>query len=269
MTGFPLLSLAILLPVIGAVALMFVANRDGSKDSTIRLLTLGVSLATFAVTLAIWAGFDPASSDPFQFVERLAWMPSLHIEYYLGVDGLSVMLLVLTGFMTPIALLSGWVSVEKKVKEYSIFMLLLEAAMIGVFCSLDLFLFYVFWDFMLIPMYFLIGIWGYDRRIYAAVKFILYTMAGSVLMLIAIIGLAWIHQSATGEYSFDLLKLYELDIPANTQYWFFLAFAVAFAIKVPLFPFHTWLPDAHVEAPTPGSVILAGVLLKMGGYGLI
>ena len=148
-------------------------------------------------------------------------------------------------------------------------MLLLEAAMIGVFVSLDLFLFYVFWDFMLIPMYFLIGIWGYDQRIYASIKFLLYTMAGSVLMLVAIIGLAWLHQQATGRYSFDLLKLYELRVPETLQYWFFLAFAVAFAIKVPLFPFHTWLPDAHVQAPTPGSVILAGVLLKMGGYGLI
>ena len=179
------------------------------------------------------------------------------------------MLLVLTGFLTPLALLSAWESIEKKVKEFSIFMLLLEASMIGVFCALDIFLFYVFWDFVLIPMYFLIGIWGYDQRIYAAIKFILYTMAGSVLMLVAIIGLSWMHQAATGEYSFDLLKLYELQIPADTQYWFFLAFTLAFIIKVPLFPFHTWLPDAHVQAPTPGSVILAGVMLKMGGYGLI
>lgn len=179
------------------------------------------------------------------------------------------MLLVLTGLLTPISLLSSWESVEKKVKEFSIFMLLLEASMIGVFCALDIFLFYVFWDFVLIPMYFLIGIWGYDQRIYAAVKFILYTMAGSVLMLIAIIGLSWMHQQMTGDYSFDLLKLYELQIPSSTQYWFFLAFTIAFIIKVPLFPFHTWLPDAHVQAPTPGSVILAGVMLKMGGYGLI
>ena len=191
------------------------------------------------------------------------------VEYYVGIDGLSLMLLVLTGFLTPIALLSGWESIEKKVKEFSIFMLLLEASMIGVFCALDIFLFYVFWDFVLIPMYFLIGIWGYDQRIYAAVKFILYTMAGSVLMLVAIIGLAWMHQTATGDYSFDLLKLYELRIPTDTQYWLFLAFTIAFIIKVPLFPFHTWLPDAHVQAPTPGSVILAGVMLKMGGYGLI
>jgi NADH-quinone oxidoreductase subunit M len=149
------------------------------------------------------------------------------------------------------------------------FVLLLESAMIGVFVSLDLFLFYVFWDAMLVPMYFLIGIWGYDRRIYAAVKFILYTMAGSVLMLLAILGMAYLHYTATGSYSFDLLKLYELDVPPDLQVYFFLAFALAFAIKVPLFPFHTWLPDAHVEAPTAGSVILAGVLLKMGTYGLV
>ena len=187
----------------------------------------------------------------------------------MGIDGISLMLLVLTTFLTPIALLSSWEGIHERVKEFSIFMLLLEAAMIGVFVSLDLFLFYVFWDFMLIPMYFLIGIWGYDQRIYAAIKFLLYTMAGSVLMLVAIIGVAWLHQQATGQYSFDLLKLYELRVPETLQYWFFLAFAVAFAIKVPLFPFHTWLPDAHVQAPTPGSVILAGVLLKMGGYGLI
>ena len=209
-----------------------------------------------------------ASAPAFQFVERTPWIPAFGIEYYVGIDGLSLMLLVLTGFLTPIALLSGWESVEKQVKEFSIFMLLLEASMIGVFCALDIFLFYIFWDFVLIPMYFLIGIWGYDQRIYAAIKFILYTMAGSVLMLVAIIGLSWMHQSMTGEYSFDLLKLYELQIPEATQYWLFLAFTLAFIIKVPLFPFHTWLPDAHVQAPTPGSVILAGVMLKMGGYGL-
>ncbi len=270
MTGFPLLSLAITLPIIGAVLLMFVSNRDGSKDGMIRNLTLAVSLVTFAVTLAVWAGFDASAGAPaFQFVERHRWIPAFGIDYYLGIDGLSLMLLVLTGFLTPIALLSGWESVDKHVKEFSIFMLLLEASMLGVFSALDIFLFYIFWDFVLIPMYFLIGIWGYDQRIYAAVKFILYTMAGSVLMLVAIIGLSWIHQGATGEYSFDLLKLYELQIPAETQYWFFLAFTLAFIIKVPLFPFHTWLPDAHVQAPTPGSVILAGVMLKMGGYGLI
>ncbi len=270
MTGLPLLSIAIALPVLGSLLLLFIGNRDGSKDGLIRNITLGVSLVTFAVTLALWAGFDTSpGAEPFQFVERVPWIPAFNIEYYLGIDGLGLMLIVLTAFLTPIALLTSWLSIEKKVKEFSIFMLILEAAMIGVFCALDLFLFYVFWDILLIPMYFLIGIWGYDQRIYAAVKFILYTMAGSVLMLIAIIGLSWLHYSATGQYSFDVLRLYELEIPATTQYWMFLAFAVAFAIKVPLFPFHTWLPDAHVQAPTPGSVILAGVLLKMGGYGLI
>jgi NADH-quinone oxidoreductase subunit M len=178
-------------------------------------------------------------------------------------------MVVLTGFLTPLALLGSLESIHKKVKAFSFFMLALESAMIGVFVSLDLFLFYVFWDFMLIPMYFLIGIWGYDRRIYAAVKFMLYTMAGSVLMLIAILGLAYLRYAATGTWSFNLLDLYGLQLPAQTAMWFFLAFTVAFAIKVPLWPFHTWLPDAHVEAPTAGSVILAGVLLKMGTYGFV
>jgi NADH-quinone oxidoreductase subunit M len=263
-----LLTLSWLVPVIGAVLLLFVWNADGRRDGLIRWLSLGVALATFAVTLLIWAGFDNASSQ-FQFVERYPWIPAFGIDYYLGVDGISLLLVVLTGFLTPIALLSSWGSVTRKVKEFSIFMLALEAAMIGVFISLDLFLFYVFWDAMLIPMYFLIGIWGYDQRIYAAIKFMLYTMAGSVLMLVAILGLAYLHSVSTGAYSFDLLKLYALDIAPRTQAWFFLAFTVAFAIKVPLFPFHTWLPDAHVQAPTAGSVILAGVLLKMGTYGLL
>jgi NADH-quinone oxidoreductase subunit M len=265
-----LLTFTITLPIIGALLLLLIPNRDGAKDGVIRYTALGVSLLTFVLTLLAWLWFDamPGARE-FQFVERYSWIPQFGIEYYVGIDGLSLMLLVLTGFLTPLAFLSSWQSIEKKVKEFSIFMLLLEASMIGVFCALDIFLFYVFWDFVLIPMYFLIGIWGYDQRIYAAIKFILYTMAGSVLMLIAIIGLSWIHQSATGQYSFDLLKLYDLQIPGDTQYWFFLAFTLAFIIKVPLFPFHTWLPDAHVQAPTPGSVILAGVMLKMGAYGLI
>ena len=266
----PLLSIVIWLPVVGALLLLLIGNKDGVRDDLIRKLTFAISLLTFGATIYLWASFDPsAAANEFQFEERLSWIPAFGIEYYLGIDGISLMLIVLTGFLTPIALLSSWESIHKKVKEFSIFMLLLETSMLGVFAALDLFLFYVFWDFVLIPMYFLIGVWGYDRRIYAAVKFILYTMAGSVLMLIAIIGLSWIHQAATGSYSFDTLRLYQLDIAEETQYWFFLAFALAFVIKVPLFPFHTWLPDAHVEAPTPGSVILAGVMLKMGAYGLI
>src|SRR5205085_2502600 len=222
----------------------------------------------FAETLLLWSRFDPTSAE-FQFKEQYGWIPAFGISYFVGVDGISLFLLVLTGLLTPLALLSSWESVHKRLKAFCIFVLLLESAMIGVFVSLDLFLFYVFWDAMLVPMYFLIGIWGYDRRIYAAVKFILYTMAGSVLMLIAIIGLAYLHNASAGAYSFDLRKLYELQVPPTLQFWFFLAFALAFAIKVPLFPFHTWLPDAHVEAPTAGSVILAGVLLKMGTYGLV
>jgi NADH-quinone oxidoreductase subunit M len=263
-----LLSISVALPVVGALLLLLIPNRDGRSDGTIRWLALAVTLAVFGVTVAMWARFNPTLAD-FQLVERHPWIPAFGIDYYVGIDGISLMLVVLTGFLTPIALLSSWESIERKVKEFSIFILLLEAAMIGVFISLDLFLFYVFWDAMLIPMYFLIGIWGYDQRIYAAVKFMLYTMAGSVLMLVAIIGLGYLNSVASGSYSFDLLKLYDLEIAPQTQFWFFLAFALAFAIKVPLFPFHTWLPDAHVQAPTAGSVILAGVLLKMGTYGLV
>jgi NADH-quinone oxidoreductase subunit M len=263
-----LLTLSWLLPIVGALALLFVGNAGGKKDGTIRWVAFVWSLLAFAVTLAIWVRFDAASAD-FQLVERVPWIPAFGIDYSLGVDGISLLLVVLTGFLTPIALLSSWEGVEHKVKEFSIFVLALEAAMIGVFLSLDLFLFYVFWDAMLIPMYFLIGIWGYDQRIYAAIKFMLYTMAGSVLMLIAILALAYMHSEATGQPSFDLVRLYALQIAPDTQRWLFLAFALAFAIKVPLFPFHTWLPDAHVQAPTAGSVILAGVLLKMGTYGLV
>ncbi|OFW04999.1 MAG: NADH dehydrogenase [Acidobacteria bacterium RIFCSPLOWO2_02_FULL_68_18] len=263
-----MLTLSWVLPLAGALLLLVVGNANGRRDAAIRWIALLVSIGVFAVTLAIWAGFD-GPSPAFQFVERYPWIPAFGIDYYVGVDGVSLLLVVLTAFLTPIALLSSWGSIERKVKEFSIFMLALEAAMIGVFISLDLFLFYVFWDAMLVPMYFLIGIWGYDQRIYAAVKFMLYTMAGSVLMLVAILGLASLHNAATGAYSFDLLRLYSLDIAPSTQMWFFLAFTVAFAIKVPLFPFHTWLPDAHVQAPTAGSVILAGVLLKMGTYGLL
>src|SRR6185503_20252375 len=200
------------LPLAGAILLLLVPNRDGSRNGVIRWLALVLSLAVFAVTLVIWARFDPTSAE-FQMVERVPWIPAFGIDYYIGLDGISLLLVVLTGFLTPIAFLSSWEGVEKKVKEFSIFILALEAAMIGVFVSLDLFLFYVFWDAMLIPMYFLIGIWGYDQRIYAAVKFMLYTMAGSVLMLVAILGLSFMHTATTGVPSFDLVDLYALDIP--------------------------------------------------------
>jgi NADH-quinone oxidoreductase subunit M len=263
MTG--LLTFLVLFPLAGGILLLF-AGRG--RDALVRYLALGISVAVFALSLLLWLLFDPASAD-YQFVERYPWLPDFGISYHVGVDGISLWLVILTTFLTPISLLCSWESVERRVREFSFFMLALEAAMIGVFISLDLFLFYVFWDAMLIPMYFLIGVWGYDQRIYAAVKFILYTMAGSVLMLIAIIWIAYYHQAVTGVPSFDLAELSAMTIPPALQTWLFLAFAVAFAIKVPLFPFHTWLPDAHVQAPTAGSVILAGVLLKMGTYGLL
>ena len=266
---FPILTSIVALPVVGALLLLFVRGDEEESAPTVRKMALTVSLLVFAETLLLWSRFNPASGD-FQFVERYAWIPAFGIDYFVGVDGISLLLLVLTGFLTPLALLSSWGSVHKKTRAFSIFVLLLESAMMGVFVSLDLFLFYVFWDAMLVPMYFLIGIWGYERRIYAAVKFILYTMTASVLMLLAILGMAALYASGHGgQYSFDLLKLYDISVDSHLQFWFFLAFAVAFAVKVPLFPFHTWLPDAHVEAPTAGSVILAGVMLKMGTYGLV
>jgi NADH-quinone oxidoreductase subunit M len=266
-----LLSLIIFLPLAGAL-LVLLAGGQGDRperEGVVRWLALATSIATFAATLLLWWRFDPTSAA-YQFEERYTWIPAFGIQYYLGVDGISLLLIVLTGFLTPLALLSSWESIHKGLKVFSFFILALETAMLGVFASVDLFLFYVFWDAMLIPMYFLIGIWGYERRIYAAVKFILYTMAGSVLMLIAIIALAWAYAEANGgNYSFSLIDLQGLALSNTMEFWCFLAFAVAFAIKVPLFPFHTWLPDAHVEAPTAGSVILAGVLLKMGTYGLL
>jgi NADH-quinone oxidoreductase subunit M len=197
-------------------------------------------------------------------------MPTLGVSYHLGVDGISVLLVLLTTFLSPLALASAWRAIEDRTKEFVLTMLVLESGMIGVFVSLDLFLFYVFWEAMLIPMYFVIGVWGGSQRIYAAVKFVLYTMAGSLLMLVAILALYVQHGAATGAYTFDLPTLARWVVPAGrAQTLMFLAFALAFAIKVPIFPFHTWLPDAHVEAPTAGSVILAGVLLKMGTYGFL
>jgi NADH-quinone oxidoreductase subunit M len=265
-----ILSLIVFLPLAGALLVLLAggAGDRPDRERAVRVLALAVSLLTFAATLVLWWRFDPSSAD-YQFVERHAWMPAFGVQYLVGVDGISLFLVVLTGFLTPLALVSSWDSVHKNVKMFTFFLLALETAMLGTFVAIDLFLFYMFWDFVLIPMYFLIGVWGYERRVYAAVKFILYTMAGSVLMLVAIIGLAWAHASATGTPSFNLLELQSLSLSWEMEKWFFLAFAVAFLIKVPLFPFHTWLPDAHVEAPTAGSVILAGVMLKMGTYGLV
>jgi NADH-quinone oxidoreductase subunit M len=255
-----LLSVLILAPVGGAV-LVALTRRESVQLQ--KLLGLGVSLGLFALSLVLLVDFQPTPA--MQFVEQRAWLPQYGISYSLGIDGISLWLVLLTTFLTPLALLGSWRGIDRRVREFVVFMLLLEAGMLGVFCALDLFLFYIFWEAMLIPMYFLIGIWGHERRIYAAVKFFLYTMAGSVLMLVAFLAL----YQAASLGTFDLRVLVQHPVPPGLQMWLFAAFALAFAIKVPMFPFHTWLPDAHVEAPTAGSVILAAVLLKMGTYGFL
>lgn len=262
-----LLTLMILVPLIGGLLLLIIKNEKGNL---IRYLGLFFSTVAFIISLIIYFSFDIATSD-FQFIHRISWIENLNISYYVGIDGMSMLLILLTTFITPLTLISSWSSIEHKVKEFTFFMLMLEVGMLGVFMSLDLFLFYIFWEAMLIPMYFIIGIWGGKERIYASIKFFIYTMAGSLLMLVAIIWLAVHASTATGYFTTDLLQLYTIapDLAKDIQNWLFLAFALSFAIKVPLFPFHTWLPDAHVQAPTAGSVILAGVLLKMGTYGLL
>ncbi len=258
-----ILSIIIFLPLLGVLLGAFISKDN---KSAIKWFTLIVSLIEFVVSLFLVIRFD-SSYTGMQFTEKYAWIPVYNIKYQLGIDGLSLLLILLTTFLTPLVLLGSWTYIKKREKEYYLWFLVLETGMIGVFASLDLILFYVFWEAMLIPMYIIIGVWGGPRRIYAAVKFFIYTMFGSLLMLVAIIYLYFAYGSQTGTYTFDLLKLYNLSLPLSTQIWLFAAFALSFAIKVPIFPFHTWLPDAHVEAPTGGSVILAGVLLKMGTYG--
>jgi len=262
----PLLSLITFLPGAAGIALLFVPRRSAG---VLRLVSLAVTVLTFACSLPLYFGFD-ADAIGYQFEENRRWMPTLGVAYHVGIDGISLLLVLLTTFLMPLALVSAWGSVEDRFKEFTATMLLLETGMLGVFVSLDLFLFYVFWEAMLVPMYFIIGIWGGPNRVYAAVKFILYTMVGSALMLVAILGLYYQYGAATGRYTFDVPVLAQYVMaPGLAQNLMFLAFALAFAIKVPLFPFHTWLPDAHVEAPTAGSVVLAGVLLKMGTYGFL
>jgi NADH-quinone oxidoreductase subunit M len=261
-----LLSVVTFLPAAGAVLVFLLPRR---QEALTKAAALAVTAAAFTASLPLYWGFDSAVAD-YQFVELRAWMPTLGISYHLGIDGISLLLVLLTTFLMPLVLLSAWRAIESRWKEFAITMLLLETGMLGVFVALDLFLFYVFWEAMLIPMYLIIGIWGGSNRIYAAIKFVLYTLAGSLLMLVAILAVYFQHGAATGTYTFDLPMLAQFVLPAGlNQNLLFLAFAVAFAIKVPMFPFHTWLPDAHVEAPTAGSVILAGVLLKMGTYGFL
>jgi NADH-quinone oxidoreductase subunit M len=259
---FPILSTVIFLPLVGVLLLLLV---PGGRTTLMRWIALVTSLAVFGASLVMLAAFNPAEAG-LQLVERVTWfqVAGFQVEYFVGLDGLSILLVLLTTLLTVLALISTWTAVTERVREFMIFFLLLEVGMVGVFLAMDLFLFYVLWEFTLVPMYFLIGMWGGERRMYAAVKFFLYTMAGSVLMLLAIL---WLGLRGG---SFSLPDLVASGaIPADIQFWLFLAFAAAFAIKVPMWPLHSWLPDAHVEAPTAGSVILAGVLLKMGTYGFL
>jgi NADH-quinone oxidoreductase subunit M len=260
-----ILSLMTFLPLVGVLLLFFVPKNSHNQ---LRALALGVTILTFLVSIPLISGFQ--TNAEFQFVKNVPWIAAgpFQMNYHVGIDGISLWLVILTTFIMPLAVLSTWTAVEEKVKEYMICLLLLEVGMLGAFISLDLFLFYIFWELMLIPMYFIIGIWGGKQKIYAAIKFFIYTMAGSVLMLVALIALYFLGVKA-GLHSFSIIDLYKLNIDPSTQTWLFLAFALSFAIKVPLFPVHTWLPLAHTEAPTAGSVILAAILLKMGTYGYV
>ena len=255
----PLLSTILFLPLLGAVVLLAVPR---TQETAIKWLANLFMLAGFLVSLPLWWQYDLQQAG-FQFQERGQWIPSIGASYFLGVDGFSVLMVLLTTLFGVIATLSSWTAITERVKEYYVFLLVLQTGMLGAFMSLDFLLFFLFWEVMLVPMYFLIGIWGGSNRRYAAIKFFLYTMAGSLLMLLAILYLGL--QAGT----FFLPDLIALDIPLQTARWLFLAFGIAFAIKVPIWPLHSWLPDAHVEAPTAGSVILAGVLLKMGTYGFV
>jgi NADH-quinone oxidoreductase subunit M len=264
--SFPFLSGIIFLPLLGVVVLLFL-NRKSHE--LLRWVALLFMLADFALSLVVYYLFDTSEAG-MQLVEFRPWVTSWGISYKLGIDGISLFLVLLTTLLGPIVIMASWKDITYRVKEFLISLLFLQVGMIGVFVSLDLFLFYVFWEIMLIPMYLLIGVWGNPaRKLYAAIKFVLYTIVGSLLMLVAILVLYFMAGESTGQYTFDLLKLYDFAVPLKAQFWMFLAFFLAFAIKVPMFPFHTWLPDAHTEAPTVGSVVLAAVLLKMGTYGFI
>jgi NADH-quinone oxidoreductase subunit M len=259
-----IVTVTIFAPFAGA-CLLAILPREHERG--IQRAALAFAVVPFVLSLLLLGGFESAEAE-FQAVERLAWIPAWGISYHVGVDGVSLFLVLLTTFLTPVVILASWGDVHKRAKEYFVLFLLLETAMLGTLVALDLFLFYVFWEAMLVPMYLLIGVWGGPRRVYAATKFVLYTMVGSLPMLVAIIYCAWKAKSG-GTPSFDYDRFLALSLGPREQLWCFAAFALAFAIKVPLFPVHTWLPDAHVEAPTGGSVILAGVLLKMGTYGLL
>jgi NADH-quinone oxidoreductase subunit M len=261
MTEWPILSTVTFLPLVGAFLILMIRDEGRGARRNIRNVALLTTVFTFILSLLIWAGFDNANPS-FQMVEKFDWLDS-GISYHMGVDGISMLFVILTTFLMPLCILASWETIETRVKAYMIAFLILETLMIGVFCALDIVLFYVFFEAGLIPMFIIIGVWGGKRRVYASFKFFLYTLAGSVLMLIAIMAMFW--QSGTT----DIPTLLAHDFPPAMQTWLWLAFFASFAVKMPMWPVHTWLPDAHVEAPTAGSVILAGILLKMGGYGFL
>jgi NADH-quinone oxidoreductase subunit M len=267
-----ILTIVCFFPLLG-VALIIVWPRGKEHDESIKWIANSVALIGFFISLPLITEFNDAqfidSESGMRFAFKADWIPAIGAQFSLGIDGISMLLILLTTLMGFISILSSWTAITVRVREYYCYFLLLQVGMLGVFMALDFFLFYVFWEVMLVPMYFIIGVWGGPRRLYAAIKFFLYTLAGSVLLLLGILALYFFHHSVTGVWSFDVLAMQQLDIPLNLQTWIFLAMFLGFAIKVPMFPFHTWLPDAHVEAPTAGSVILAAILLKMGTYGFV
>jgi NADH-quinone oxidoreductase subunit M len=260
-----LLSLVLFAPLAGFLILLLI---PGSQKNLIKVWANLVGFASFLISLPLVSRFDKTVAG-FQMVERADWIPSIGAKYLIGIDGISLLLVMLTTLVGSLAILSSWNAIDHRVKQYYAMFLLLQTGMIGVFVSLDFFLFYVFWELVLVPMYFIIGVWGGPRKLYAAIKFFLYTLAGSVLMLLGILTLYFQYHQQFGAYTFEIADLLKLDMPLGVQQWVFWAFFIGFAVKVPMFPFHTWLPDAHVEAPTAGSVVLASVMLKMGTYGFI
>src|SRR5215510_13073083 len=258
-----LLTILILLPTAGALALVLYSFASSRREEHYRWIALVVTVATFAASLLLLRGVG-ASGAEFRFEENVSWIGAISARYHLAVDGISIWLVILTTLLMPISILSSWTAIHKRQLAYYVFLLILQSAMTGVFVSLDLLLFYLFFEASLVPMFFLIGIWGGERRVYAAIKFFIYTNVGSLLMLVGIIALYFTYH--TFDYVTILTTMSANPLTERSEFWLFLAFALAFCIKVPLFPFHTWLPDAHTEAPTAGSVILAGVLLKMGTY---
>src|SRR5438105_4972310 len=278
--SFPILSLITYIPLIGALLIVFFIRRENA--GAIKATATIIAAIDFILSIPLWLYFDATKPGlkNFQFIERWDWIPSLGVQYHFGIDGIALLLILLTTLTGFIAIYSSFSAIDHRQKEYYVLLLLLQTGMIGTFCALDFFLFYVFWEIMLVPMYFIIGIWGGPRKLYAAIKFFLYTLSGSVLMLLSILGLYFFNDGGIpflkikglgNGYTFSMLQYHNIGhlIPVGLQMWIFAGFFFGFAIKVPMFPFHTWLPDAHVEAPTAGSVILAAVLLKMGTYGFV